>query len=53
VIADAHGGSIHVESAPEQGATFTLSVPITATNVDQRVATKSRRGASETASRPS
>jgi signal transduction histidine kinase len=54
VIARAHGGEIRVESAPEQGATFTLSIPITATtSADQRVATKSRRGSSRAGSRPS
>jgi signal transduction histidine kinase len=54
VIADAHGGSIYVESAPEQGATFILSLPISAiANEDQRAATKSRRGASGATSRPS
>jgi signal transduction histidine kinase len=54
VIAQAHGGFIRVESAPERGATFTLSIPINPTaSVDQRAATKSRRGASGTASRPS
>jgi signal transduction histidine kinase len=54
VIADAHGGSIYVESAPEQGATFILSLPISAiANEDQRAATKSRRGASGAALRPS
>jgi signal transduction histidine kinase len=54
VIADAHDGKITVESEPGQGATFTLSVPITATtSADQRVATKSRRDASRAGSRPS
>jgi signal transduction histidine kinase len=54
VIADAHGGSIHVESAPEQGATFILSLPIRGmAHEGQRAATKSRRGASATAARPS
>ena len=54
VIAEAHGGSIQVESAPGQGATFTLSVPISAkAHAGQRVATKIRRGASGMASRPS
>jgi signal transduction histidine kinase len=54
VIVNTHGGSIRVESAPEQGATFILSLPIRGTaNENHRAATKSRRGASETASRPS
>jgi signal transduction histidine kinase len=29
-IAEAHGGSLDVESAPEQGATFTLELPVDA-----------------------
>ena len=29
-IAEAHGGSLHVESAPARGATFTLELPATA-----------------------
>jgi signal transduction histidine kinase len=53
VIARAHGGAIHVESAPQQGATFTLSIPINATSADHRTATKSRRSAPGAALRPS
>jgi signal transduction histidine kinase len=53
VIAEAHGGSIQVESAPGQGATFTLSAPASVALAGQRVATKIRRGASGAASRPS
>ncbi|HEY7092644.1 MAG TPA: HAMP domain-containing sensor histidine kinase, partial [Ktedonobacterales bacterium] len=35
VIAQAHSGEIRVASAPERGATFTLSIPVTAANEDQ------------------
>jgi signal transduction histidine kinase len=53
-IAHAHGGEIRVESAPERGATFILIVPISATtSVDQRAATKIKRGASGSTLRPS
>ncbi|HEY7021109.1 MAG TPA: HAMP domain-containing sensor histidine kinase [Ktedonobacterales bacterium] len=53
VIADAHGGSIRIESAPEQGATFTLSVPLNvAVDVNHRAATKIRRGESDATSSP-
>jgi signal transduction histidine kinase len=46
-IALAHRGDIWVESANGRGAIFTLGVPINgAAATDQRVATKSRRGAS-------
>lgn len=34
VIAQAHGGAITVGSAPGEGATFTLSVPMSMANVD-------------------
>ena len=27
-IAEAHGGALEVQSAPEQGATFTLDLPL-------------------------
>jgi signal transduction histidine kinase len=54
VIARGHGGAVWVESEPGHGATFILSVPVSApAKARQRVATKIRRGASSVASAPS